>query len=227
MKLAVCLSGNPRQFKSSYPSFKKHILDQYDCDVFLFTWDNKLNTPFDQFGSFRYQDEGTLDEYVDLYKPKSKLLQLYTFETEKFFVEKEKEYNFIRSDNYVRRYIAMLYGIRQANRLRQEYELANNLKYDYILRCRPDVEYSSFKLEECSLMIDHYGNGRFPNAPGDVFAYGKSEAMDIYSDLCRYVGDYFREGVEINTEVLLEYHLRKNKIDFGICRHVAEINRPK
>lgn len=227
MKLAVCLSGQPRMFKSSHPSFKQHILDKYDCDIFIFTWENKIGQ-IERNASFRYKDEGTIGEYISLYRPKSSEVKNYTKEIEEYLVGKEKEYGVIREDNYVRRYLAMLYGIFKANELARQYSESFKIKYDYMLRCRPDAEYSSFELLEKNLVIDHYGNGRYEDAPGDVFAYGKPEAMDEYADLHNCINKYVKEEkILLNTEILLEHHLKKRRIEYGICRHVANIYRPK
>ena len=39
MKIALCLSGQPRCVKEGYEYYKKNLLDHYDVDVFCHVWD--------------------------------------------------------------------------------------------------------------------------------------------------------------------------------------------
>ena len=39
MKIAVQIFGHLRTFKECFPFLKKNLLDKYDCDVFMHTWD--------------------------------------------------------------------------------------------------------------------------------------------------------------------------------------------
>jgi hypothetical protein len=67
MRVAVCISGELRTYKENYESLKKNILDPYDADVFLSSW----NTTSAQD---KYNNKITLPiskrELLDLYKPK-------------------------------------------------------------------------------------------------------------------------------------------------------------
>jgi hypothetical protein len=38
MKIAVCISGQPRNYEQGYYELKKWFLDRYDCDVYFHTW---------------------------------------------------------------------------------------------------------------------------------------------------------------------------------------------
>lgn len=227
MKLAVCLSGQPRLFKKGFKSLNEHILSKYDCDVFIFTWDNKIGN-IKKNQSFRHDDEGSLGEYLKLYNPKSSEIENYTQKKEDFFVKKEQEYGVLREDNFVRRYLAMLYGIFRANELANQYSKAFGTKYDYFLRCRSDVEYGNFELRKSSLVIDGFGNGTGAGQPGDIFAYGTPERMTEYAKLHLLVDKYFYEDKIIpNTEILLAHHLKSSKIAHETCNHVIGVFRPE
>lgn len=39
MKVALCLSGQPRSFEAGYEYHKKNLLDHYNVDVYMHTWD--------------------------------------------------------------------------------------------------------------------------------------------------------------------------------------------
>ena len=39
MKIAIQLFGHLRTYKKCLPALKKHLLNKYDCDIFMHTWD--------------------------------------------------------------------------------------------------------------------------------------------------------------------------------------------
>ncbi len=226
MKIAVQISGLPRFFKSSFPYLKQYILDKYDCDIFIHTFQKFDSAPMELIGgSFRYKDEGTIDEYLSLYKPKHYLIEGWTDYLEEYFIGLEKKYKVNSTDNFGRRYTAMLYGINKCNDLRREYEFRMNFEYDYVIRTRPDMVMNGFELPKKELSIDHHGNGKHVNAPGDCFACGKRLMMDYYADLWHSM-DYYvtKKGVPLHTEHLLEYHLKIK--DYEVSRWIKEVFRP-
>ena len=40
MKIALCIAGQPRGFRTAYEYVKRNLLDIYDVDVFIHTWKN-------------------------------------------------------------------------------------------------------------------------------------------------------------------------------------------
>ena len=38
MRIALCLSGQPRSFEKGYEYHKKNLLDHHDVDTFIHTW---------------------------------------------------------------------------------------------------------------------------------------------------------------------------------------------
>jgi len=79
----------------------------------------------------------------------------------------------------------MLYGIHKSIEVMKDYEQENNLKYDYIIRCRPDIglnnslELSDLnKLEEDEVLLDF-----FPYGPQDQFQVGRRDPMIKLSNI--------------------------------------------
>jgi hypothetical protein len=116
----------------------------------------------------------------------------------------------------------MLYGIASVNAMKNYYKK----EYDYTIRIRPDVLLTEFQLPKDNLSIDHYGNGKNNDAPGDCFACGKTPQMDIYCNLGNYYDYYYQNGIPLNTEVLLEHHLKTNQLNYEISHFVDKIIRP-
>ena len=38
MKVAICISGLPRNYEQGFKELKKWFLNKYDCDVYIHTW---------------------------------------------------------------------------------------------------------------------------------------------------------------------------------------------
>lgn len=131
MKTAICLfglaggvndkeGGLPVDFKLSYKSIKKHILDKNNCDVFIHSW------------SINYKDE-----IEKLYNPKNSY-----FQPQIAFHKPNFIYNFLstepkRLNNINSRWFSSWF----ANSLKKFYEGANGFTYDCVFTTRFDVSY--------------------------------------------------------------------------------------
>ena len=157
MKIAVCFSGNLRHFKKCYYTFKECVLDasDHDFDVFTRTWDSRI-----QHFKEHFEDDGTLEEMVSLYKPKlieseiyneEKREELYKATGMDFFQKKiqaltnceQRGFHYgdkctICGGKYLHSFIGQIYNIWKANSLRKKYEEENNVKYDLVIRTRFD-----------------------------------------------------------------------------------------
>ena len=78
MKIALCLSGQPRSFEKGYEYHYKNIIENNDVDVFIHCWDTKYE-----------------NQLVELYKPKK-----YSFEKQIIFDEQNKRQHIIESRWY-------------------------------------------------------------------------------------------------------------------------------
>ena len=77
MKIALCLSGQPRYLNEGYAGIYKNILSKYSPDIFVHTWwDNSMkNKKMDLSSSLSYNrtyywEKNTLDLIESLYSPK-------------------------------------------------------------------------------------------------------------------------------------------------------------
>ena len=155
MKVAVCVSGSLRQFKTCHPHLKEYFfgLEGVEYDFFLSTWDSKV--PHEKVD---FRDEGTFEELLDLYKPKKYNLEVYDDKKREELAELSglNEYQKIRCADYTRQnnnlsykdwvtggtiahnIVGMFYNIYQANKLKCEYEKEKGFKYDICMRLRFD-----------------------------------------------------------------------------------------
>jgi hypothetical protein len=184
MKIAICLSGQPRYLEDGILQIYQNITSKYkDVDFFVHTWWNdemagkpmQLSTKLNYGRSYTW-DKDTINKIKFVYNPK-----LMTYES-------QKDFNIYPDVNYelcspISPY-SMFYSIREANNLKSKWENDNNFKYDLVIRCRFDIEFKKFNLDldvidNNKMYIYSMGNG-FPN---DQFAISSSNNMDYYSNL--------------------------------------------
>jgi hypothetical protein len=209
MRIAVCLSGQPRFLDNGYQQIFEKIISKYnDVDFFIHTWwnDDELNAK----GANRNYtfNVDTLKIIMDYYKPRIILNEPQM----NFNIYKDVDYETI---NPISPY-SMFYSIKIANDLKSYYENKNNFKYDVVIRCRFDISIENFdiNLSEIDLSYiytDTVGND-FPN---DQLAISSSENMDYYSSLYDKINDYYNEGFRnFVGERLLRHHLKDSKLLF-------------
>ncbi|OOX96096.1 hypothetical protein BOQ03_05445 [Campylobacter coli] len=126
-KLAIQLFGHMRTYEKTYKKFKENIIDvnvqnNWEIDLFIHTWD-KFNSSskswhkdLNLFSNNDYLKESDKNKIRKLYNPK--ILSIESL--------KEGEYGGLLSK-------------RAGNKIREEYEKQNNIKYNYILYTRPDI----------------------------------------------------------------------------------------
>jgi hypothetical protein len=216
MRAALCISGLPREFKRSYPSIKKYILDLVETDIFIYTWDAIKQPYFDIEGAIRYPDEGPLREYYDLYKPVAYHAERWDETVEKSFYKEKYEENRHPHASIVR-YQAMLYTIYQCNELKNEYERIHGVKYDVVIKGRSDFELlrpmNLEELKEASSNRILYTDVLRPDGMvSDILWFGNKEVIDIACNLWKEFDGYHSKGVQFNTEILFPHHLKNHNI---------------
>jgi hypothetical protein len=86
--------------------------------------------------------------------------------------------------------VPQLFGIWDANRLRREYEAATGVKYDLVIRCRPDVVvtphsrsvYESVVPNTIYAINNKASGAYYPQRIYDIFFFGSPAAMDCTCD---------------------------------------------
>ena len=219
MKIAICISGQPRNFKQGYESLKTHFLDKYDCDIYFHTWktDSFEST---NFGFGNYQYNFSRDDYYSLnfiYQPKKHSLESpITFDASNYKCPIWRQ--------PLNNTLSMFYSTYKSFQLIEG-------DYDYVVRTRFDVDYSKFNLEfpKEGIILPEWNTDIRVKSRGyyDVFALGKSEDMKVYSQVFSNVISYITNDEEflislqgewpgqdspLRNEYLLKWHLLKNNI---------------
>lgn len=220
MKIAICISGQPRNFKQSYISLKKYFLDKYNCDVYFHTW----KTPtFEStnFGGGNHQYSLTEQDYrdlIDLYQPKNYIL-------EQPIVFDASGYKCPIWRQPLNNTLSMFYSIYESFQLIEG-------EYDYVIRTRFDIDYSKFSLEfpKEGLILPEWNTDIRVKQRGfyDVFALGTQHSIKTYSEVFSNVISYVTNDLQmmeflkggwpgqdspLRNEYLLKWHLIKNNIN--------------
>lgn len=235
MKIALCLSGQPRVVEVGYQKLYNTILKNNDVDVFIHTWFDPENLSTQSAIPGREEHKlspDAVDKLIQLYQPK------------KIVVDKPKNWNrrfehpektFVRAHTWVfdvrdgvegaKRYLdnashCMWYSIMISNLLKEQYSTETNTLYDYVIRNRIDYgPHLEVKFDEPpeSDSVVYYQHLEQPDGMiADWFAMGSTNAMNVYSGVFNSLGQLVkqsnqREGYWCN-EMLLKHHLLNNDI---------------
>ena len=120
--------------------------------------------------------------------------------------------------------LSMFYGIEKVNNIRKQYEINNNISYDYVIRIRTDITF----VPNCIDPIDNYEKNlihikdytpytehNINYAINDYFAIGTPELMDKYCSVFSNVDHMISSGAAINPECLIGFNIK----DLPIKKH--------
>lgn len=193
MRIALCISGQPRVWKKTYQNWVENLLPEYEKDIFFHMWD--YNTlPNNVFTSLDNPppkvdikiSEEEKQEIIETYKPKK-----YCFDTRNINPKGPHDPSII--NGFVKKPIgwwcrSQFYSIWHAARLKRLYELENNFQYDVVLRLRTDIFFNSPLVIEDVKPNNIYSNmnGYMSNVQtfmiGDIFYYADSFTYDQISE---------------------------------------------
>lgn len=196
MKIALCLSGQPRDIKIGFKFIEKYLIkpnDVHDIDIFCHAWydPEEVGKSFTSAQQYPYGHVGMLEKDTDQYilnkiKPKKFLL--------------EKQINFIEYVQGFKTHVnakqdmlsSMFYSMFVCNNIKKEYEVENNFVYDLVVRTRYDIAYfepiilskyysllnkiivpKNYQLDQ-----DIFGSVNKPMP--DIFSFSNSKNMDIF-----------------------------------------------
>jgi len=225
MKIAVCISGQPRNIDRGILNILNFF--KFDFDVFSHAWWSK--------DAYKNEFEETKSDMVD----NSWISKMYqNLDVKKILIENQINFNvpeilekrklkFTNAFNVC----SGLYSIHKCNELKKSYEIENNFKYDFVIRTRYDFGLSEpIYIENFDKNII-YAPSDNSHAYGfnDQFAIGSSENIDIYSDVYLsiksiieshnsgiYTANYCNKPDNVGHEQILQRHLENNKIDFKL-----------
>jgi hypothetical protein len=187
MRKAISFSGQSRFVVEGLETLRRNLVDFNNYDIFIHTW------------------EGPLNKDCYLYEPKAILV-----EPQKEVVPPEVQ----ECSPAAFIHFSMFYSIKDSLRLLAEYELANNFKYDVVIRTRFDIglesrlDPASYNLTEGVFSPNVCAN---PLVISDWLNFSTSDNMKLYGEIYDNITNYFKVGVKITSGEELITHMLKTK----------------
>lgn len=214
-KIAVILTGNLRSYYITFRNLENYLLQPYNCDVYITTYDKQFNI---KGGGNIKEEIVTRTNVQNIYGKYLKHLEIVPQDTfvEQYSKIKDKKYKF---DNELNRLFTieklsmMAYDI-----FRGECE-RNNRKYDIIVKMRPDVLlHERFNIDltitNNRIVVPSRDSGGCFN---DHIAYGRQKVMERYFTYYSTFHEIDRlEGGNSCDVSIIESGLRKNLDVAGI-----------
>lgn len=235
MKVAICISGGLRYPYLGLKSIEK-IIPNHDVKVFIHTWKIKDKESFlKTVSGVQYKEiDKTVQQEISLfeiYDYEKILVEDYDTHQKKFqhlfeslkFTYPDPAYpdeGYPRSDVGP---ISMHYSIYKSNELKKQYESENNMKFDWVIRMRPDSDFKN-ELDLYSLMEDlNIPEGEdWRGGINDQFAVGRSHVMDLYSSF--YNNIHYLQSSVYHPETLMLNHLKNMNLTPNRFNLIVRIN---
>lgn len=227
MKIALCMTGQPRHFKKGYESIKKHIIDvNQNIDIFLHAWFDEENIGSGYNNTSRtLQVDGYDNDIITRDLPKQ-LLDLY--HPKKYIIEKQIDCNQFIKDDYSKRgnLTNPFASFSQYLSFEKSIQLKNDFgKYDMVFKCRYDAY-----LENNIILINY--DKKYVYFPddvkddsvvkiSDVIYFGNNDTMDNISSCYQYFDYYWRKynlhwcNHELLGKFLIDKNIQYKKTNLG------------
>lgn len=198
MKVAVCISGQPRSFAKGFEYLKKNLLDHYDTDIFIHTWNNRVVK---------------IDDIIDLYKP-------VMYRSEDYICPKEllnaKYTHTPDAKNFPpANAVYAFYSLFQANFLKTRHEVATK-QYDWVIKTRFDYALNGMlvlkKFDPTKLYIPNCRRVITRDFGNDQFAVSSSNVMNLYASTFLYLDEFYAGGYMMNGEEMMRATIRYHNL---------------
>ncbi len=140
MRIAVCFSGQWRTGNYCYENLKQFfgILYPY-CDFFIHTWDINKQKCYNLSNVFSKETKLTsndINEIKNKYNPKKIIVDDYQIAYKELVKYEPLLYTTVNIFDIVQ---PLWYSFYKSIQLKNEYEIDNGFKYDYVIKLRPDI----------------------------------------------------------------------------------------
>ena len=191
MKIALCFTGQARSFQKGFEYYKKNLLDVYDVDVYIHTW----------------QFDGE-EKLIELYEA-TKII------TEPVLVtDADTKYtNTPNSQKYPPRFTySALYSINECRMLM----MSSGIEYDWVIKTRTDyalnVQIPFEELDNTKLYIPNCRMVPERDFGNDQFAFSSQSNMDKYMSTFQNMDKYYEAGAQYIGENIMQANLHEHNL---------------
>lgn len=208
IKIALCFSGQIRTGLLTYKNIKNFIGDLVNqSDVFVHTWDviSEASSDLSKAGVPFKEPDSLFEEFSKIWNPKKMIVD--------DFIQWKKRNIQIEP---------LFHSLYECDLLRKDYQIKNNICYDFIIKIRPDFIYNpqyQLKNEINRIVESNYENTIYTMDWGNVIEQNKFEDVFWISNpkVFDVVVNYYYERLnknEIDWQTEMANYLIKNKIDY-------------
>lgn len=208
MKIALCLSGQPRYIKECYRYLEKYILEPFNPDIYAHMWwdDSYIGKIFKFHALDQYSEN--MKDVFNFYFPNAHTVfeKQIEFDVSKFDLDNGEmslelgKNKHMWSKEVIFKQYSMWYSVLKS------YELINQ-EYDVYIRARTDLIYNQeIQLDNSMLFIDDYEN---KSQLCDWFAMGNKNDFAKYCNTFNLIDEISSNKVVKSTTILRESLLRQ------------------
>jgi hypothetical protein len=201
MKVALCISGQPRSAVETYPYIYENIIKPNNADVFIHMNYDDTNSYIEK----SHTDSGNcvfpkdIDKTViDMYKPVRHLVESpRNFRKPRFNIPEKRTENIKKMNHHkhwtdeetrqhdIKQITSMYYSIFKCNELKETYANENGFQYDYVIRLRFDlIVYHPIICSQIDPNYIYYLEmGQPDELISDWLNIGSNAIMNIYSSM--------------------------------------------
>lgn len=208
MKVAIVLTGHMRCWKQVYPNFKQRLVERYDPDIFIETWEDEAYwDPHSQHGIVKDAPKVNFDDLRNTYRPIAMRFDSYEkYQTS--FEERAKQYsNFYHVPKNI---ISMLFKLGRGILMLEDYMFLTGKTYDLVIRMRPDLIFNEplpqFDPNKFYTLgyRNHMGQGT-----SDMIQVGNFFTISLFSKLLHHLPQVYRETGLLCPHVVSEHFIKR------------------
>jgi hypothetical protein len=208
MKVALLLTGHMRCWNQVFPNTKQHIIEKYNPDVFIDTWDSEAYwDPHSVRGITEDGPKLDVSAIENAYKPVCMNVDNYA-EYEDNFVNREKQFtNFY---HVPKNQISMWFKVGRGMLSVEEHMMLTGTTYDVIIRMRPDLvfneplpEFDPNKFYTLGYK-NHMGQGT-----SDMIQVGNFFTMSLFCKVIYHLPQLYKETGLLCPHVISEHFIRR------------------
>lgn len=223
MKVAVILTGHMRCWRDVYPNFKEKVIDRYNPDIFIHTWNEEgwwiPGDKKNEKGYFENTPMVKAEDLVEVFQPKGLVIEDWNDYNELFEMRGSLYQNFAHRPKNI---ISMFHKLNRGISMMEDYVSQTGEFYDLVIRMRPDMIFNQdlpdFDPKKFYTLAhrNHLGQGT-----GDMMQVGNMFNMILFSKV-----SCFLTPVYLKTQLLCPHVISSQWIqDMGLPCQEFTINK--
>jgi hypothetical protein len=208
MNVALILTGHMRCWEQVFPNTKKHIIDKYNPDIFIDTWDSEAYwDPHSVKGITEGGPKLDISAIDNAYKPININVETYE-EFENNFSTRAKQFD--KFYHVPKNQVSMWFKVGRGMLAVEEHMMLSGKTYDLVIRMRPDLcfneplpDFDPNKFYTLGYK-NHMGQGT-----SDMIQVGNFFTMSLFCKVIYHLPQLYRETQLLCPHVISEHFIRR------------------